>query len=159
MTVRTSRLQAEIMQTRPFGSPAEEASLAILRTADALRHHFGAVIEPHGVTQQQYNVLRILRGSHPEPLPTLEIGERLIERVPGITRLIDRLEEKGLVARKRDADDRRRVNCSITEKGLALLATLDPIVAAANRSGIGDLGEAEIETLLELLERIRERHG
>jgi DNA-binding MarR family transcriptional regulator len=159
MTVRTSRLQAEIKQTRPFGSTAEEAAIAILRTADALRHHFGAVIEPHGVTQQQYNVLRILRGSHPEPLPTLEIGERLIERVPGITRLIDRLEEKGLVARKRDADDRRRVNCSITEKGLALLARLDPIVAAADRAAVGDLGEAESEALVELLERIRESHG
>lgn len=159
MTTRTSRLQAEIKQRRPFASTAEEAAIAILRTADALRHHFGSVIEPHGVTLQQYNVLRILRGSHPEPLPTLEIGDRLIERVPGITRLIDRLEEKGLVARQRDADDRRRVNCSITSKGLELLTRLDPIVAAADRAAVGDLAEADSEALVELLERIREAHG
>ncbi len=159
MTTRTSRLQAEIKQRRPFASTAEEAAIAILRTADALRHHFGSVIEPHGVTLQQYNVLRILRGSHPEPLPTLEIGDRLIERVPGITRLIDRLEEKGLVARQRDADDRRRVNCSITPKGLELLTRLDPIVAAADRAAVGDLAEADSEALVELLERIREAHG
>ncbi len=159
MTIRTSRLQAEIKQRRPFASAAEEAAIAILRTADALRHHFGSVIEPHGVTLQQYNVLRILRGSHPEPLPTLEIGDRLIERVPGITRLIDRLEEKGLVARQRDADDRRRVNCSITERGLELLTRLDPIVTAADRAAVGDLAEADSEALVELLERIREAHG
>ncbi len=152
----TSRLQAEIKQTRPFVSAAEEAALALLRTADRLRQFHASVIEPHGVTSQQYNVLRILRGAHPAPLPTLEIGQRLIERDPGITRLLDRLAQKGLVTRVRCPEDRRRVDCSITESGLTLLAEMDPVVDQANRRAIAALDQPEIATLVGLLDRLRE---
>ncbi len=96
---RKSRLQAEIRQTRPFASASEEASLALLRTSDRLARRIAAMVEPREITAQQYNVLRILRGSHPGRLPTLEIAERMIEQAPGITRLLDRLEAKGLVVR------------------------------------------------------------
>jgi DNA-binding MarR family transcriptional regulator len=151
-----SRLQAELKQDRPFSSVQAEAAIAILRTADDLHRHYGVVIEPYGITGQQYNVLRILRGAHPEPLPTLEIGERLIERVPGITRLLDRLEDKGLVSRERCAVDRRLVHCRISEAGLVLLAEMDDAVSAADRGSMGNLTEAEVETLVALLERVRE---
>lgn len=157
MTTKTaSRLQAEIKQTRPFHSARQEAAIALLRTVDELRRHFDRVIEPHGITGQQYNVLRILRGVHPDPLPTLEIGERLIERVPGVTRLLDRLEEKGLVRRQRCTQDRRMVHCWISEAGLALLEGMDQAVDQADQESMGDLGDDEVERLIGLLERIRE---
>lgn len=155
-TQATSRLQAEIKQTRPFRSARQEAAIGLLRTVDELRRHFDRVIEPHGITGQQYNVLRILRGAHPDPLPTLEIGERLIERVPGITRLLDRLEEKGLVRRQRCTHDRRMVHCWISEAGLTLLAGMDEAVDRADQESMGDLSEAEVLGLIGLLERIRE---
>ena len=87
----------ELKQKKPFPSKAEEAAVTLMRTADVLRRFIGTVIEPHGITSQQYNVLRILRGAGERGLPTLEIAERMIESTPGITRLIDRLETKKLV--------------------------------------------------------------
>ena len=95
----TSRIQAEIKQKKPFRSRQQEAGLALLRTADVVRRRIARVIEPHGVTLQQYNVLRILGGAGKEGMPTLEIAGRMIERTPGITRLLDRLEAKRLVRR------------------------------------------------------------
>ena len=149
-----SLLQQEIKQ-RAFRSSAQEATIAILRTADVLRRTIGALLEPHGVTMQQYNVLRILRGSFPDPLPTLEIGERLIEQTPGVTRLLDRLEEKGLVRRARCTEDRRLVHCWITPAGLELLAELDPVADEADER-LGDSFEpAELRQLIALLERVR----
>ena len=96
---RTSKLQGELKQRRKFASDAQEAAVGVMRTSDVLKRHMAGVIEAYGVTMQQYNVMRILRGVHPASLPTLEIGERLIEKMPGITRLLDRLEEKGFVYR------------------------------------------------------------
>ncbi len=95
-----SALAREIQQKRPFQSARQEAALGLLKTVDVLRLHISRVLEPFGVTDQQYNVLRILRGAGQDGLPTLEIAERMIERAPGITRLIDRLETKGLVSRE-----------------------------------------------------------
>jgi DNA-binding MarR family transcriptional regulator len=155
MHERDSALRREIRQGRPFISRAQEATVAILRTADVLRSRFASLIEPHGVTVQQYNVLRILRGSHPEPLATLEIGERLIERMPGVTRLLDRLEAKGLVRRERSSEDRRMVHCWIAGQGLELLAALDPGVDELDEEIAGALGAAEIDRLVEMLERVR----
>lgn len=155
MDERGSALQREIKQTRPFGSPAQEATVAILRTADVVRRRLTAVVEPHGVTLQQYNVLRILRGAHPDPLPTLEIGERLIERMPGVTRLLDRLEEKGLVRRERCADDRRMVHCRITPEGLDLLAGLDAEVDLADDRVASELDAEELAALLDMLAKVR----
>ncbi|HEX9935520.1 MAG TPA: MarR family transcriptional regulator [Longimicrobium sp.] len=155
MNERSSALQREIGQTRPFRTPAQEATVSILRTADVVRRRLVEVVEPHGVTLQQYNVLRILRGAHPDPLPTLEIGERLIERMPGITRLLDRLEEKGLVRRERCSDDRRLVHCWITPAGLELLAAMDEGMDRADDEAVAELDAGEKTALTALLDRVR----
>jgi DNA-binding MarR family transcriptional regulator len=149
-------LQAEIKQTRPFRSSGQEAAVALLRTADVLRREFATVLAPTEVTVQQYNVLRILRGAGAAGLPTLEIAERMIERAPGITRLIDKLEAAGLVARERSAEDRRAVVCRATPKGLALLAGLDDAVDAADDEALGMLTERERRELIRILEKVRE---
>ncbi|HSJ15547.1 MAG TPA: MarR family transcriptional regulator [Longimicrobiales bacterium] len=120
-----------------------------------MRRRLAGVVEPHGVTLQQYNVLRILRGAHPQPLPTLEIGERLIEQMPGITRLLDRLEEKGLVRRERSADDRRLVHGSITEAGLSLLEEMDGRVDQADEEAVSGLTAEQAQMLVALLECVR----
>ena len=155
MTPRATALQREIKQKRPFGTRAQEATLALLRTADVVRRRLAQTVDPHGVTLQQYNVLRILKGSAPDPLPTLEIAERMIEAQPGITRLLDRLDVKGLVRRERCAEDRRQVHCWITEEGLDLLADLDPLVDEADRAAVGTLSATQVEHLLRLLEVVR----
>lgn len=152
----TSLLQ-EIRQTRPFRSKGHEATLAILRTADLIRRRLMGVIEPHGVTMQQYNVLRILRGAGDEPLPTLEIADRMIEQTPGITRLLDRLEAKGLVVRERCPHDRRLVHCRITPDGLELLARMDDAVHEADDDIVAMLSGPELDQLIGLLNRVRER--
>ncbi len=153
--VRRSKVAREIQQRVPFGSVAQEAVIALWRTADVMRDRIARVVEPSGVTLQQYNVLRILRGAEPEGLQTLAIGERMIERAPGITRMIDRLERKGLVTRARRTDDRRCVVCRITERGLALLATLDAPLRVADDSALGDLSAAEQLRLVRLLDKAR----
>lgn len=149
-------LREELKQGRPFRSAGAEAFVAVLRTADLLRRRMSATVEPHGITLQQYNVLRILRGAHPEPLPTLEIRERLIEQAPGITRLLDHLDAQGLVRRERCAEDRRQVHCWITETGLALLAGTDAEVDAADEALVADLDDEEVRALLDHLQSVRE---
>lgn len=150
-----SRLQRELKQNRPFTAPTQEAAVALMRTADLVRRSVAAVVEPHGVTVQQYNVLRILRGAGDGGLPTLEIAERMIEQTPGITRLIDRLETKELVVRERCATDRRQVFCRITPAGLELLARLDPSIHEAEKVALSDLSERQLAQLLSLLDRAR----
>lgn len=156
MRSRDSAVRREIRQTKPFADAAQEAAVALLRTADVIRADLERTLMKSHVTVQQYNVLRILRGSHPEPMATLEIADRMIERAPGITRLLDRLEAAGLVRRRRAREDRRRVLCSITEKGLATLATEDGPVLATERRRACRLSGADLEKLIELLDRIRE---
>lgn len=155
---RSAALQEAIQQRRPFRTPAEEAFVAILRTADVLRRRLARVVEPQGLTTQQYNVLRILRGAHPEPLPTLEIRARLIEQAPGITRLVDRLDREGLLRRERASDDRRRVDCWITDAGLELLARLDAEVDALDEAVGAGLPPARLRDLLDALAAIRGPH-
>jgi MarR family transcriptional regulator, organic hydroperoxide resistance regulator len=121
----------EIKQRKPFPSAGQEAAVTLMRTADVVRRMVGSAIERHGITVQQYNVLRILRGAGWEGLPTLEIAQRMIEQTPGITRLIDRLQSKKLVERERGSNDRRCVYCRITPAGMALLSGLDDPVRAA----------------------------
>src|SRR5512138_1242148 len=133
MRTKPSAIAREIQQTRKFSGPAEEASVALLRTADVLRGDLDRSMADADITLQQFNVLRILRGSHPEAIATLEIAERMIERAPGITRLLDRLEAVGLVSRQRCRDDRRRVLCTITRKGLDALERADEPVRVAER--------------------------
>ena len=129
--------------------------MALARAADALTRRFSDIVEPHGLTLQQYNVLRILGRAHPAALPTLEIGHRLIERTPGITRLLDRLETKGLVRRERARDDRRIVLCRISARGIHLLASLDDEMDYADDTAVQAFDERELATLLALLERVR----
>ena len=155
-TRKPSAIQRELQQRKPFPSVEQEATVALMRTVDVIRGELERGLAPHGITAQQYNVLRILRGSHPEPLPTLEIAERMIERAPGITRLLDRLESAGLVSRKRCGEDRRVVHCAITRAGLAALAATDELVRSLEVGRAGRLSKAELAKLLELLDRMRE---
>lgn len=137
-------------------SPAlsKAAVLGIIRAADVLRRRGVALLEPHGITPQQFNVLRILRGARPDGLCTLTIAERMIEQAPGITRLIDRLEAKQLVVRVRSSEDRRQVWCRITPAGLRLLARLDEPVAALDRQAVARLPRADQQRLVELLRAV-----
>lgn len=152
---RKSLLQKEIQQSKPFRSSADEAVLAMLRTSDRLRGSMARMLGPAGVTFQQYNVLRILRGAGEEGLPTLSVAKRMIEHTPGITGLIDRLEKKGLVERRRGAGDRRVVTCYITPAGLALLASLDPEADRFGLQVLSALNGSEKEVLIRLLEKVR----
>src|SRR5213078_1089670 len=138
-----------------FRSREQQATLGLLRTADAVKRSLAQVIEPHGITPQQYNVLRILRGAGPEGLPTLTIGERMIEQTPGVTRLVDRLERKGRVARTPCPTDRRRVFCQITPKGLDLLKELDDPINRWDAPAVSVLPPSELDSLINLLDRVR----
>ena len=153
---RPRTIQEALKQSKPFHSRGQEAYLALLRTADDMRRRVSLVLEPAGVTLQQYNVLRILRGAGAEGLPTLAIGERMIERTPGVTRLIDRMEERGWVIRERCTEDRRRVWCKITEKGLRLIEPLDGPVNAVDDLLEQVLDQDELTALVSQLDRIRE---
>lgn len=151
-------IQQEIRQRRPFNSTAEEAIVALLRTSDLVRRHIAAVVEPHGVTLQQFNVLRILRGAAADGLPTLEVAERMIEQTPGVTRLLDRLEAKELVRRQRCPKDRRQHLCWITAKGLGLLHKIDGVAPAAADHMLKGLGAGDREKFIRLLDAIRAAH-
>ena len=148
-------LQREIRQRRPFPSVAQEGVVSVMRTADLLRRRMAALVEPHGITVQQFNVLRILRGGGPDGLPTLEVGARMVEETPGITRLLDRLESKGLVRRQHCPTDRRQHLCWITKEGLDLLASLDEPVVTHSREMLSGLTREEQSRLVRLLERVR----
>lgn len=151
----TSAVAREIRQTRPFRTRAQECLVGLLRTADRVRRELTRVVEPHGVTLQQYNVLRILRGAGEAGLPTLEVGERMIEHAPGITRLLERLDAKGLVTRERGPRDRRQVFVRITPRGLGLLAALDEAVNRADQRSMGGLPDEDVARLVGLLDRLR----
>ena len=146
----------ELKQTKPFASAEQEATVALLRTTDLVRRRIARVVEQEGITLQQYNVLRILRGARGEPMSALEIKERLIEETPGVSRLIDRLVAKSLVRRDRATDDRRRLECFITGKGLELLARMDAVVDHADASVLKALTPSEIASLNVLLSKVRE---
>jgi len=148
-------IRDEIRQTKPFDSGAEEAVVTLLGTADRVRTTLSRVTEAHGITLQQYNVLRILRGAGPDGLPTLDIAARMIEHSPGITRLLDRLEAKGLVRRRRCPDDRRQVIGHATDRARRLLANLDGPVADAGRSSLASLDASRTAELIRLLDQVR----
>jgi DNA-binding MarR family transcriptional regulator len=139
---------------RPARSVAQEALIAVVRAADRVKREVAQVIEPHGVTLQQYNVLRILRGAGPEGLPTLEVGARMMEQAPGVTRLVERLVRKQLVARARGDEDARQVICRITPKGLALLALMDQPVLEADTAAVSALSRMEQLRLTALLRKL-----
>lgn len=138
--------------------PAQTAYVTLLSTADKLKTLFEALCAPFDITGQQYNVLRILRGAEPEGLPTLTIAERMIESTPGITRMIDRLESKGLVTREIRPHDRRCVYCRITARGLKLLQALDEPCEESNCAAFRGLTAAELKQLTALLLKTRKAH-
>lgn len=149
------RLREVIKQRKPFASLEQEVFLEVLRTGHALVHDLVELLKPYGLTQPQYNVLRILRGAGETGLPTLEIAVRMLEQAPGVTRLLDRLDAKSLVRRERCPSDRRQVLCWITPAGQELLAVLDPVVEAADAAVVSALATPERQTLLRLLDRVR----
>jgi DNA-binding MarR family transcriptional regulator len=153
-----SPLQREIRQGKPFRSRGQEVVVALIRTADLVRRVVGRVLEPYDITVQQYNVLRILRGAGEQGLPTLEIGLRMVEHAPGVTRLLDRLETKGLVRRQRCPEDRRQVLCWLTPAGAELVEKLDEPVDSADAEAVAMLGPEDQERLLRLLDAVRAGH-
>lgn len=150
-------LSGEVGKKRPFDLPEQEAMLNIVRTASALSTDFWRLFRSHGLTDAQYNVLRILRGEGAR-MPSLTIAQRMITRVPDITRLVDRLEGAGLVQRERCPEDRRVVFVSITRAGLEQLAKLDEPVAALHRRQLGHMRREDLETLSRLLVVARRPH-
>jgi DNA-binding MarR family transcriptional regulator len=150
-------LRQEIRQQKPFVSLEEEAFLGLQRTASLLLQSLGRELKGHDLTPAQYNTLRILRGAGPDALTCGEIGERLVSPGPDVTRLLDRLEQRGLVTRLRDAEDRRVVRARVTEKGLDLLATLDEPVGRMLGRLLGNLGQERLRTFVVLLDEAREQ--
>jgi DNA-binding MarR family transcriptional regulator len=150
------RLHEELKQSKPFKSLEEEAVLNVARTAAVLEHQITQALKPHDITPTQYNVLRILRGAGSNGLCRNEVGERLIRRVPDVTRLLDRMEHAGLIDRLREGDDRRFVTARLTTKGLALVDDLDARVQAVNKALVGHLGADKLQRLVNLLEAARD---
>ena len=158
MAAKVSALQREIRQRRPFQSVAHEAVVALMRTADLVRRQMAALVAPHGITLQQYNVLRILRGAADEGVPTLQVLERMIEQAPGVTRLMDRLEAKDLIRRQRCPHDRRQHLCWIAPKGLALLERIDATTTRAHEESLKGLRQKDRAAFVRMLDAIRAAH-
>lgn len=150
-----STLQRELKKKQPFDLLEQEALLNLLRTADQLQIHFARLFRTFDLTPQQYNVLRILRGEG-APLPILEIADRMITAVPGITGLIDRLEKAGFVERRRCPQDRRVIYVAITTPASKLLAKIDQPLSDLHRQALGHLSPSELNQLNRLLEKARE---
>ena len=152
---RASAVQAEIRQTKPFRSAAQEATIALLRTASIVTRALSRVVEPSGLSLAQYNALRIIRGAGTGGIPTLSIRERMIEEGTTITRLLDKLEDAGLIRRERTVPDRRQVLCFVSDAGRKLLDTLDPLVNAADEEAVASLSESELKRFIDLLDAVR----
>jgi DNA-binding MarR family transcriptional regulator len=164
------KLQKEIHKSNPFDCLEQEAFLNIIRTADHVTRAFDDLLKPFNLSGTQYNVLRILRGhqedhaagrptasgnGNPNGIPCKMIGEEMITRDPDITRLLDRLESRGLITRCRDSKDRRVVCTRITQEGLALLSELDKPVVELHRRQFAHLSETKLAHLIDLLEQAR----
>lgn len=148
-------LQEQIKQPTPFRSPEAEAFLNVLRTSALLVGSLLEVLRPHALTQPQYNVLRILRGADAGGLPSGEVAARMVTREPDITRLLDRMEARGLVARERSPADRRVVAARLTPAGRQLTDALDAPVEALHARQLGHLSAGELDALNALLVRAR----
>jgi|SRR5262245_12775296 len=141
-----------------FDSQLQEAYLNLWRTYDRLRGLEDEFFSPFGLTAQQYNMLRVLKARHPRTLPTLELAQRLVSRAPDITRMLDKLEERGLVARERSKDDRRSVHVAITAAGLALVEQLHKPLSDCQSRQLGHLSNPDLQRLIELLRAARAPH-
>jgi DNA-binding MarR family transcriptional regulator len=151
----SGKLQKELKKRNPFESAGEEAMLNLMRTSDRFQTSMARLFRKYGLTPSQYNVLRILRGEG-KPMPCLEIADRLITAVPGITGLLDRLEAAELIGRERSREDRRVVFAAITPKGVDLLGRLDEPLDKEHKRLLGHLTRPELTELIRLLEKARE---
>lgn len=149
------KIYQEIKQAKPYRTSSQLAIVTIIRTSDVLRHAIERALSPYNLSDEQYNILRILRGAGGSGLPTLEVASRMISRSPNITRLLDRLIAKKLVRRTRSTEDRRVVNVSIAPQGLELLAHLDSIMENCFCK-FPPTTAAEMETLIDVLDRVRD---
>jgi DNA-binding MarR family transcriptional regulator len=148
-------LHDEVPHKKPSKSLDEEALVSIARTAALFREYIERLLAPHGLSMTQYNVLRILRGAGPKGLCRNEIGQRLISRMPDVSRLLDRMEQAGLVRRVRGTEDRRLVNTRLTEQGRTLVNDLDPIVAKSQSERLAHMTQDQLRTLIDLLSLVR----
>lgn len=145
-------------KSRRFDSLEQEAFLNLWRAYDRLRAFEDALFHEHDLTPQQYNALRLLRGAHPGKLPTLDLAGRLVSKAPDITRLLDKLQERGLIERDRRADNRRVVHIGITDAGLTLLRDLQQPLADCHRRQLGHLSRRRLKELIALLRAARAPH-
>lgn len=151
----STKLQKELKQTKPFTSLEEEVHLSILLTTERLVSGISETLKQSELTPTQYNVLRILRGAGAVGTSCRDIGERMVTKDSDITRLLDRLETRGLISRER-AEDRRFIVARITDAGLRLLAELDAPIAERHRRQLGHMGEKKLASLRKLLEEARD---
>ena len=145
-------------KSRRFDSLEQEVFLNLWRTYDRLRAFEDELFGQHDLTPQQYNALRLLRGAHPEKIHTLDLAGRLVSRAPDITRLLDKLEQRGLIERDRPSDNRRVVRIGITEAGLTLLRELHEPLQECHARQLGHLSRRRLQELNALLHAAREPH-
>jgi DNA-binding MarR family transcriptional regulator len=150
-------LRDEIQQTKPFTSLQEEALLNIVRTSAAMTDEMEDLLKARGITNTQYNVLRILRGAEPDGLCRNELRDRMLTRMPDVTRLLDRMEQAGLVARSRDNEDRRLVSTRITAAGRKVVDELDAPVQGFHQRRMAHVSEEQLQALIDLLTLARDR--
>jgi DNA-binding MarR family transcriptional regulator len=153
--VTTKTLRDELKMAKPFKSVEEEAILSIARTAALIEHSGAEALKPFNLTITQYNVLRILRGAGQNGLCRNEVGERLVTKVPDVTRLLDRMEAAGLIIRQRGGDDRRFVATRITDKALKLLEKIDRELPAMHARQLGHVSQKRLRELISILEDVR----
>lgn len=151
----SDKLRAEIKQSKPFPRPTAEALLSVLRTAAVLEHHLSDVLRPFGITATQYNVLRILRGAGTKGLCGRDVAQRLVSRVPDVSRLLERMEDLDLIERERDSTDRRHVTARISAKGLNVLRKATPELEAVERSRFRRLDPDSVHRLIDALDDVR----
>ena len=145
---------ASRVKSRKFESASQEAVVALLVSAAVVLQRTNDLLRRHGLTHDQYNVLRILRGAEPHGHPRGEIGRRMMSRAPDVTRLLDRLERQGLVARGWDPDNRRLSIARITRQGHALLEAADPEVLALPTEVTRGLGVDDLKALARACDHI-----
>jgi len=150
-------IRDEIRQTKPFPNLGSEAMVSLQRTASNLQWRLAEFLKPYGISPTQYNALRILRGAGEDGLACNEIADRMLNRDPDVTRLLDRLVQSGLARRGRDKSDRRVITARITDAGLALLKELDGPLEELNQKITGHLGRQRLQEFLRTLDSLRER--
>lgn len=152
----TRTLVEEIKQSKPFATLASEAAVSLMRTAAIVSHQADEILKPFGITGTQYNVLRILKGSH-EGLCGREVGERMVARVPDVSRMLDRMEQMKLIRRERDPADRRHVTARITAVGQKVLDQATPALEAFERERFGRVDQRRLREVIEVLAEVRDR--